>query len=213
MTLPDHPIQVAIVEDNATCRDDLQSLLNRTPGFECRHVFATAEAALERLPLEPPDLVIVDLDLPGMMGEQLLRELRARRVPTRPVVLTIYNDPQRIGEALESGAFGYLLKTTSSEELIARLRDAHAGGAPMSAAVSLIVVQLFHRRGALESQLGPHLFRILRLLANGRMIDEIAAELGQVPGSVRASLSKIYTALHVKNSSQAVALFHGATPS
>lgn len=83
----------------------------------------------------------------------------------------------------------------------------------MSPAVSLIVVQIFHRRGEIENQLGAHLFRILRLLANGRLIEEIADELGQAPGTIRASLSKIYDALHVKNASQAVAFFHGAKPS
>ena len=210
MTTPTPTIQVAIVEDDTSCRENLQALLNETPGFECRQTFAAAEAALTQLPKDSPDLIIVDLDLPGMTGEQLLRELRNRQIRARPVVLTAYNDPTRIGAALEAGAFGYLLKGTLPGELVARLRDAHAGGAPMSPAVSLIVVQLFHRRGQIEGQLGPHLFRILRLLANGRLIDEIAEELGLAPSSIRASLSRIYDALHVKNATQAVALFHGA---
>ncbi len=203
-------IQIAIVEDNTACRDNLRMLLNTTPRFACPRTFADAEAALEGLSQSAPDLLIVDLDLPGMSGEQLLRELRARHLTTRPVVLTAYNDPARIGAALEAGAFGYLLKGTAPQELIARLRDAHAGGAPMSPAVSLIVVQIFHRRGEIEGQLGAHLYRILRLLANGHLIEEIAVQLGLAPSSVRANLSRIYDALHVKNASQAVAFFHGA---
>jgi DNA-binding NarL/FixJ family response regulator len=126
------------------------------------------------------------------------------------VVFTIYNAPERIAAALEAGAFGYLLKGMPQDELVARLRDAHAGGAPMSPAVSLIVVQIFHRRGEIERQLGPRLFNILRLLSTGLLIEEIAAELKLAPGTIRASLSHIYDALHVDGASQAVALYHGA---
>ncbi|KAB2660064.1 MAG: response regulator transcription factor [Verrucomicrobia bacterium] len=212
MTPTEAPIRVAIVEDNPECREDLRALIDGTPGFSCRDVHASAELALAALPGIPPDLYIVDLDLPGMGGEAFMRALRERGIRSRPVVLTAYNDPARIGAALEAGAFGYLLKETSTAELVARLRDAHAGGAPMSPAVSLIVVQIFHRRGEIERQLGPRLFHILLLLSTGRLIDEIADELRLAPGSIRASLSHIYGALHVDTASQAVALFHGAPP-
>jgi len=206
------PISVAIVEDDASCRKHLQELLNATPGFVCVAEFATAEEALRGWPLDPPNLAIVDLDLPGRTGEHFLRDLRFDRDRTRPVVLTAYNDPVRIAAALEAGAFGYLLKGTPAAELIASLRYARAGGAPLSPAVSLIVIGIFHRRGQISAQLSTRNFRILELLAKGFLIDEIAAEFGIAPASVRAALARIYRALQVKNSTQAVAKYHGVGP-
>ncbi|MFN0069180.1 MAG: response regulator [Limisphaerales bacterium] len=203
------PLTVAVVEDDAGCREELSSLLAHSPGFRAAGAFAEAASALHALAAAPPDLVIVDLALPDTPGDEFCRRLRALGVPTRPVIYTVHAEPWRIAGALEAGAFGYLLKETPPAELLQRLREAHAGGVPLSAPVALAVVQVFHRRGGLRNLLGEHHYQMLSRLAQGRLSNEIADELGLKPATVRAYLSEIYGKLHVRGASEAVALYHG----
>lgn len=203
-------LRVAILEDHAGYREDLGRLLESADGFVPAGAYGTAAEALRGLCVEPAHLVLVDLDLPEVPGEEFLRRLRVLGLDTRPVVLTAFDNPARVTACLAAGAFGYLLKHTPPEQILDGLRAAHSGGMVMSAAVALQVRGIFQAQGNIEKQLGAHLFGILSRLASGHLIDEIAEELGIESGSVRCDLSRIYKALHVKNSTQAVALFHGS---
>jgi DNA-binding NarL/FixJ family response regulator len=200
-------LTVAVVEDDAGCREELRGLLGRSPGFRCAGAFAAAGPALAALAAAPPDLVIVDLALPGTPGDEFCRQLRALGLPTRPVIYTVHGEPWRIAAALEAGAFGYLLKETPPAELLQRLREAHAGGATFSPAVALLLVQVFHRRGELRSLLGDRLYDVLGRLASGWSNGDIASDLGIKENSVRAYLSRIYRKLHVPGASAAVAKY------
>jgi DNA-binding NarL/FixJ family response regulator len=198
---------VAIVEDDPKTRPLLVNLV-REAGFTCGPICPDAESAYAELPAAKPDLVLMDIDLPGKNGIECVRYLKPHLPNTQFVMLTVYDDPENIFEALTAGAVGYLLKRSVAAELAPALRDACAGGSPMTSSVARKVVQLFQplRRGAAGiEQLSERERQVLQLLAQGRIYKEIAEMLGVAETTVRTFIRRIYEKLHVHSKIEAVA--------
>jgi len=201
-------VGVAIVEDRAEIRDGLRTVLSGTKGYRCTGAYASMEEAFEQLPTALPHIALIDLGLPGMSGIDGIRALRKRHPKIRVLVLTIYEDDDRIFEALCAGACGYLLKAqTSPTKLIEALGEVIAGGAPMSSEVAKRVIALFQKmRPPDESdyKLTPHELRILRLLVEGHNYKTTAAELKVSTNTVAFHIKSIYEKLEVHSKSEAV---------
>jgi DNA-binding NarL/FixJ family response regulator len=200
--------RVAIVEDLDEIRAGLTRLIDGCEGFSCTGIYRTMEEALPGIRSRPPDIVLVDLGLPGMSGIEGIRILK-REWPHLPaVVLTIYEDDQRIFNALCAGACGYLLKKTPPPQLVQALRDALHGGSPISPDVARKVVELFRRfrpAAAPDHELTPHELRLLRLLIEGHNYKTAGAELGVSVNTIAFHIRHIYGKLQVHSKSEAVA--------
>ena len=202
------PLRVAIVEDVRDIREGLSVLIGGTAGYRCVGTFGSMEEGLEGLPASTPDLVLVDLGLPGMSGIEGIRLLKERLPTAVLVVLTVYDDDDRIFEALCAGASGYLLKKTPPDRLLAGLRDVATGGAVMSPEVAARVIALFKEHQPPERadyRLTPHELRLLKLLGDGHSYKTAAAELGSSVNTVGFHMRSIYTKLQVHSKSEAVA--------
>jgi DNA-binding NarL/FixJ family response regulator len=208
-------ITVSIVEDDAGVRDGLVRLLRRAKDFCCLEGYPSAEAALRALPAAPPDVVLMDINLPGMNGVECVRKLKVEAPSIQIVMLTVYENPEQIFEALTAGATGYLLKQTPPDELLAALREVHRGGAPMSSQIARKVVQMF-RTGVPAgppAELSPREQEILERLARGDLIKNIAEQFGSSFDTVRTHIRRIYEKLHVHSRAQAVAQYlHPPSP-
>ena len=210
-------IAVSIIEDDAPARGILADWIRRAQGFRCAGVHGSAEAALAKLPAEKPTVVLMDINLPGMTGIECVRRLKPLLPDTQFVMLTVYEDPEHIFNALAAGASGYLLKRTPRADLFAALKDVHAGGSPMSSNIARKVVQSFrriHAQSADAEDLSPREREVLELLARGYLYKEIAESLQISVPTVNTYIRRIYEKLHVRSRSQAVAKFthvHGAT--
>jgi DNA-binding NarL/FixJ family response regulator len=204
----DTTIRVAIVEDRREIRDGLAMIINGTPGFRCTGAYRSMEEALERIAGDLPDVVLNDIGLPGMSGIDGIRILKERHPGLLVLMLTIYDDDDRIFEALCAGASGYLLKKTQPARLLESLRDAVAGGAPMSPEVARRVVALFRTFRPPDDtncELTPHEIRLLRLFVEGHNYKTAAAELGVSVHTISFHLRSIYDKLQVHSKSAAVA--------
>lgn len=202
-------ITVAIVEDDEGIRDALVRVLERAADFRCLGWFSNGEEALRELPALQPEVVLMDINLPGMNGVECVRRLKALGPTCHIVMLTVYEDAEQIFESLAAGATGYLLKRTPPAELLAAIRDVHAGGAPMSSQIARKVVQSFRAAvpaGATAS-LSPREQEILGWLAQGFLIKEIADRLGISFDTVRTHIRRIYEKLQVHSRTQAVAKY------
>jgi DNA-binding NarL/FixJ family response regulator len=208
-------ITVSIVEDAAGVREGLARLLDSSPGFRCVACYPDAESALAGIPAQPPDVVLMDIDLPGLNGVECVRKLKALVPAIRVVMLTVYDDPERIFNALSAGAIGYLLKKRVPEELLAAVRDAHSGGSPMSSQISRKVVQFFQNVPATNpmESLSTRELEVLDLLAKGFLVKEIADRTGLGYGTVRTYIRRIYEKLQVHSRSQAMAKYLQPHPS
>jgi DNA-binding NarL/FixJ family response regulator len=209
-TLNEMRIAVSIVEDDATARSLLADWINRAPRFRCVGRHASAEAALLALPIEKPSVVLMDINLPGISGIECVRRLKPLLPDTQFVMLTVYEDPEHIFNALAVGACGYLLKRVSRAELIEALQEVHAGGSPMSSNIARKVVQSFHRSAHQRSEareLSSREREVLELLARGYLYKEIAELLKISRPTVNTYIRRIYEKLHVRSRSQAVAKF------
>jgi len=200
-------IGVAIVEDQKEMREGLSFLVNNSPPFECRHVYATMEDALAGIGLEPPAVALVDIGLPGMSGIEGVRILRERHPAVAPVLLTVFKDDDRIFQAICAGACGYLLKKTSPARLLEAVKEIAEGGAVMSPEVAKRVVELFRQSQAPPAAegLSPQELRLLKLLMEGHQNKTAAPELGISVHTVSFHLRSIYEKLHVHSRSAAVA--------
>ena len=201
-------IDVAIVEDQRETREGLSFLINSTDHFECRHVYASMEAALEGIGKKPPRVALIDIGLPGLSGIDGVRILRDRHPSIAPVVLTVYKDDERIFQAICAGACGYLLKKTQPARLLEAVREIAGGGAVMSPEVAIRVVELFRKTQTPEHSsagLSPQEMRLLKLLTEGHQNKTAAAELGISIHTVSFHLRSIYEKLHVHSRSEAVA--------
>jgi DNA-binding NarL/FixJ family response regulator len=201
-------IRVAVVEYHRVYRDYLVALLNGTPGFRCTENFRSMEEALERIAIDLPDVALVDIGLPGMTGVEGIGFLKDRYPTILLLALTVYDDDERIFEALCAGASGYLLKKTQPAQLIEGLRDVIDGGAPMSPEVARRVVKLFREIRPHEKadyHLSPHETKILKLLMEGRSYRTVASELKVTPSTVSFHLQRIYEKLQVHSKTEAVA--------
>lgn len=203
-------MKVALVEDNDAYRQTLARLLSRAPDCECVGQFATAEAALAALPALRPDVVLMDIHLPGMDGVECVRRLKEQLPATQVVMLTAHEDTDNIFNALAAGATGYLLKRTTRDELLAALREVMAGGSPMTAHIARKVVQSFQRKPAAPepaANLSPREQEVLDLLAQGLIYKEIADRLGVSYETVHTYIRRIYEKLQVRTRTEAVAKF------
>jgi DNA-binding NarL/FixJ family response regulator len=212
MTVPSAnpgPIGICVVEDDAGFRSGLERLLGRTRDFRCLGCFASGEAGLQAIPNIKPDVVMMDLNLPGMNGVECVRKLKALLPSLQIVMLTVYEDPDQIYNALSAGAMGYLLKQTPPAELLNAIRDVHAGGAPMSSQIARKVVLSFQNVQAANAAegLSAREREVLDYLAQGFLIKEIGEKLGIGFDTVRTYIRRIYEKLHVHSRAQAVAKF------
>jgi DNA-binding NarL/FixJ family response regulator len=201
-------ISVVIVEDQPEIREGLAAMIDGTPGFACSGRFRSMEDALAGIDAANPDVVLVDIGLPGMDGIEGIRHLKKKRAEPPILMLTVYQDDDRIFDALCAGAVGYLLKKTPGAKLLEALREAVAGGAPMSPEVALRVITLFRRirpaRKA-EHDLTPHEVRLLGLLVDGHSYKTAAVELGVSVNTIAFHIKSIYEKLQVHSKSEAVA--------
>ena len=205
--MPD-PIRVAVIEDSGEIRDGLVALIGGTPGFVCAGAYDSMEPALSGVARHPVDVVLIDLGLPGMSGTDGIRILKQHHPTLALVVLTIYDDDDRIFQALCGGACGYLLKKTPPERLVDGIREAMAGGSPVSPEVARRMIALFRDfvpRPSPASELTPHEVRVLRLLVDGHNYKTAAVELGVSVNTIAFHMKHIYEKLHVHSKSEAVA--------
>ena len=204
------PIRVALVEDNAKLRRQLESLIANATGFECAGAFPDAESALKGLPEIAPDVVLMDIQLPKMSGVECVARLKDVLPEAKVVILTAYDDSDHIFQALQNGASGYLLKRTPPDELLRSIADVQNGGAPMNSHIARLVVQSFHRRGPSARQtenLTPREEEVLRLVSQGFINKEIADQLGVGIETVRQHLKNCYAKLHVRTRTEAAMKF------
>lgn len=201
-------IKVAIVEDRREIREGLAMLISGTEGFHCAGSYRSAEEALDRIEHNQPDAVLMDIGLPGMSGIQALQILKERYPKMLLLMLTVYDDDERIFDAMCAGASGYLLKKTPPAKLLESLSEAVAGGAPMSPEVARRVIALFREIRPPERatyDLTPHETRLLKLFVEGHNYKTAAAELGVTVHTVSFHLRSIYDKLQVHSKSEAVA--------
>ena len=203
-------LTVSIVEDNEQLRGTLARVIGRAAGFKCLSQYADAEAALAGLPKEPPDVVLMDINLPGMSGVECVRRLKQLTPQIHIVMLTAYEDTENIFNSLAAGASGYLLKRTKSAELLEAIQDVVKGGSPMTAHIARKVVQSFQKSGAsakATENLSPREQEVLDCLAQGFLYKEIAEKLGISYETVHTYIRRIYEKLQVRTRTEAVAMF------
>jgi DNA-binding NarL/FixJ family response regulator len=201
------PVTVSLVEDHPEVRENCAALLNGAPGLRCLGAYGSGEEALEKIPREPPDVVLVDIHLPGMSGIECVAKLKAELPALQILMLTLHEQGDLIFSALRAGANGYLLKSTSATELIRAVKQVHAGGAPMTMSVARKVIACFQKNEppvAPVPGLTPREREILEQLARGCYYLEIGETLGISVSTVRAHLHSVYQKLHVKSRAQAV---------
>ncbi len=205
-------IRVSIVEDDAPVRDILRSWLLRADGFEFVSGFGCAEDSVIHLPAQKPDVVLMDIKLPGMSGVECVRQLKPQLPQTQFVMHTVYEDSIHIFDALQSGATGYLLKQSAHDELLAALKYVHAGGSPMTSYIARRVAQCFPKTPSKAEtdeslSLSPREREVLEMLARGFLYKEIADALSIGVRTVDTYIRRIYEKLHVRSRAQAVAKF------
>ena len=204
----DSAIKVAIIEDQRNIRDCLSFLVSGTEGFSCTGSYRTMEEALDKIPRAMPDIVLSDIGLPGMDGIKGVRILKERYPDLVILMLSVYNDDERIFDAICAGATGYLLKKTQPARLIESIKEAVQGGAPMSPEVARRVMEIFrefHPSERVDYNLTPHETRLLKLFVQGHNYKTAAAELGLSVNTISFHVRNIYDKLQVHSRSEAVA--------
>jgi DNA-binding NarL/FixJ family response regulator len=208
----DLPQSIAIVEDNTELRVLTQKILQRVLTVQRVTAFESAEGALETIPKIKPQLVLMDINLPGMNGVECVRQL-IRKLPEQQIImLTVYDDDNDIFDSLAAGATGYLLKPVKATELIEAIKVIHAGGAPMSMPIARKVVQTFKKPSSQKAdlpELSPRELDVLQLLSQGMLTKEIAEKLEISYWTVVQHVRHIYEKLQVRTRTEAVAKFLG----
>jgi DNA-binding NarL/FixJ family response regulator len=219
--LPDNPsptpatqasvmTKVALVEDSIGMRRNLERLLRRAPGVRCVCVCETAETALEQIPASQPDVILMDINLPGASGIECTARLKQKLPEVQVIMLTVYEDTGSIFSALKAGACGYLLKRSSPGEILEALSEVRNGGAPMTSEIARKIVMTFqspHPGPGQTATLSGREHEILELLSQGKVSKEIADGLGISYHTVRVHLKHIYEKLHVRSQSEALLKF------
>ena len=203
-------ITVAIVEDNEKFRTTLARVLNRAEGFQCVSQYPSAEDALKALPQDRPEVVLIDINLPGMNGVECVRQVKQILPQAQVMMLTVYEDTENIFNALAAGATGYMLKRTSQAELLEAIREVHRGGSPMTTHIARKVVLSFQHTAASAhptENLSPREQEVLDCLAQGFLYKEIAEKLGISYETVHTYIRRIYEKLQVRTRTEAVAKF------
>jgi len=201
------PIRVSIIEDDRATREGLGILINGTPGYACVGTYGSVEEALRSMGHNIPDVLLLDIHLPGMLGSEGVKVIREMCSSVQILMLTIDAEQEQVFESICNGACGYLLKKTPPARLLEAIREAHQGGAPMSPEIARKVVTLFQKTGPpekLDRHLTPHEVRLLRMLADGYSYQATADRLDVSVNTIRNYIRSIYDKLHVHSKSEAV---------
>jgi DNA-binding NarL/FixJ family response regulator len=203
-------IKVGIVEDNKTLREGFETLLNRTPGFQCVCTCGTVTEALKKIPKAQPDVVLMDIQLPDFTGVECTAKIKEMMPAVQIVIVTVYEDSERIFQALRAGACGYLLKRAQPEKVIAAIEEAHQGGVPMTPEIARKVIGQFRGQAAAQQQVEGLTERereVLELVMHGLSNKAIADRLGVTVAAVKWHLQHIYEKLHVHSRTEAALKF------
>jgi DNA-binding NarL/FixJ family response regulator len=202
----DMQIKVAIVDDDEGIRASLATLIRRSPSFKLTGDYADGETAIKEIPRHPPDVVLMDINMPGMKGFECVRQIKTAMPQVQFLMLTVYEDSDSLFSSLKAGASGYLLKRTASARLLEAIRDVHSGGSPMSPHLARRVVQFFSRPEGESpiSRLTPGEKEFLDQLANGYAYKEIADRMKISIDTVRSYVRTVYEKLHVHSRTEAV---------
>jgi DNA-binding NarL/FixJ family response regulator len=206
------PISVSIVEDMADARQKVKYILDESEEFVCLSVYSNAENALEELPTLNPDIVLMDINLPGMSGIECIKKIKKKSPQIQFMMFTIYENSEQVYEALAAGASGYLLKKTPSHKILEALKELHDGGAPMSTHIARKVVSFFQKENKTvneNTKLSNREKEVLALLSKGFLYKEIGDQLFISTGTVRQHIHNIYEKLHVQNRMEAINKFYG----
>ncbi len=203
----DEPILVAIVEDDRATLQGLRALIDGTPGYRCVGAWGSVEEALARASFDPPRILLLDIDLPGMRGSEGVVPLLERHPDLVVLMLTVYDEEREVFESICNGAQGYLLKSTPPARLLEAIAEAAGGGAPMSPHIALKVLRLFQRTGPpprIDGSLTPRELELLGLLAEGHSYRAAGEAMGITANTVRNHVRSVYEKLHVHSRSEAV---------
>jgi DNA-binding NarL/FixJ family response regulator len=203
-------ISISIIDDEKKLCQSIAAFLNSSPGFRCVSVYGSAEAALQHLPKDEPDVVLMDINMAGMNGIECVRHLKVAMPRLQIMMLTVYEDTEQIYKALAAGATGYLLKRLEPDELLQAIRDVQAGGSPMSNSIARKVVASFQAAGGFgggENPLSSREQMVLDCLAKGLAYKQIGDELNISINTIRTHLRHIYEKLHVQSRTEAVAKY------
>lgn len=206
-------IKVAVVEDVRDIRESLQALITGMPGFSCTGAYENAETAIAKFPLELPEVVLMDINLPGMNGVDAVKFLKEQYPSVNFLMCTVFEDDENIFRALRAGAGGYILKGNTPVKILDAIKEVNEGGAPMSAAIAKRVIQSFHRIP--EATVSKHIplsereLEVLQLLAQGLLYKEAASKLNLSVETIRSHCRKIYEKLHVNTKLEAINIVFG----
>lgn len=196
-------IRVSIVEDLQEIREGLRFIIDQAKELTCISTYCSAEEAYPGLLVSVPDVVIMDISLPGETGIECIRRLQQANFKAQFLMFTVYEDSDQVFEALSAGASGYLLKSADPDRIVAAVHELYDGGSPMSAAIARRVVVSFHSSGE-RDKLSTREMEVLTLLSKGFLYKEIAAQLFLSVGTVRQHIHHIYEKLHVQNRTEAL---------
>jgi len=204
-------IAVAIVEDIKEIREGLQLLINSSDDFFCRQVYANGEEALEQMPQSQPDVVLMDIHLPGINGIDCVRKLKHQCPATQFIMSTIYEDDDTIFESLKAGATGYLLKKTEPSKILDAIKEVVSGGSPMNTQIARKVIASFQSKNGIDETeiLTPKEKEIVKALSKGLRYKEIAAGMRISIETVRSHVRRIYEKLHVQSRTEALNKIYG----
>lgn len=201
-------IKIVIYEDNPQLREGLTMLLNGSDGFEVIDSFRNCNNVVDEIEALEPDVVLMDIDMPGTNGIDGLKLIRQHNTTVKVLMLTVFDDNKNVFEAIRNGANGYLLKKTPPSKLLEYIQEAHSGGAPMTSSIATQVLKMFsqtHSQAGEDYNLSDREKQVLQLLVNGYSYKMIAAEMYISIDTVRSHIKKIYEKLHVNSKSEAVA--------
>lgn len=205
----ENTLNICIVEDSDDYREALKETINVTPGFSCTQVYGNGESALKKIPFYTPDIVLVDIGLPGISGLELIRVIKAKLPKIQFMVLTVSEEGDKIFDALKVGASGYLLKSTPPKKIIEAIRDLSNGGAPMSRKIARLVVASFRGiptvpENPYDKILTKREKDVLRELSKGLLYKNIAIELNISIETVKSHCHNIYSKLHATTRTEAI---------
>lgn len=203
----EQPIKTAMVEDDAVTRECLSLLVSGTDGYACVGAFTSVEEALKKGFTAVPDVLLLDIHLPGMLGSEAVKVFTQKFPAMQILMLTVYAEQDKIFESICNGACGYLLKKTPPARLLESIREAHEGGAPMTPEIARKVLKLFQKTAQPEEsdeKLTPHELRLLSLLAKGTSYRDAARQFNVSINTIRYHIRNIYEKLHVHSKSEAV---------
>jgi DNA-binding NarL/FixJ family response regulator len=216
MSTANYTIKVSLVEDNQFIRTAIEQIILGSKDFQLASIYESAEEAVEKIPLDKPDVVLMDINLGAMSGTEAIRILKERCPDIKFMMCTVYEDDENIFEALAAGASGYILKKSKSLEILSAIKDLYEGGAPMSGQIASRVVASFRKKAPVQAtrkleDLSDREFEILEALVHGKLYKEIADSLFISIETVRKHVYNIYKKLHVNNRVEAYNKFYGKT--